>query len=218
MLLFGRCFVRMAPEPAGGAAMQRVRVPVAAAILVGVGVLVACRTDAPVRPAERTTEPRMQSFVGSEWSAPTRLDAPVNSPSANDQGPALSSDGLALYFCSSRMPGSGGNDLWVARRASSDDAWGDPANLGPAVNSDGGDCGPSMSVDGRLLFFTSNRAGSQGNDIYMSTRTDASDDFSWSTPARLGAEINTAASEFSPFITRWYDDEEDDSGGRAAEL
>jgi Tol biopolymer transport system component len=168
------------------------------ASLASLALLLACdtQTDQPLVGLQA------HSFANSEWSVPVRLDAPVNSPTANEQGPALSSHGLALYFCSNRPP-SGGNDLWVSRRASDNDPWGDPVNLGSTVNSSGGDCGPSLFVDGLLLFFTSNRTGGAGgNDIYVTSRTDATDDLSWGAPVRLGPDINTTAAEFSPFITK----------------
>jgi len=46
----------------------------------------------------------------SDWSAPINLGAIVNSAS-NDQGPAISKDGLSLYFSSGRPGGFGGSDI-----------------------------------------------------------------------------------------------------------
>jgi hypothetical protein len=145
-----------------------------------------CRRCVALQPGHRCSgrakqwlRRRALLFGSNSVVGPIRLPAPVNNPTANEQGPALSADGLALYLCSNRPP-SAGNDLGVARRASKDDPWGERVNLGPAVNSFGGDCGPSLSLDGRLLFFTSNRTGGAGgNDIYMSSRTDTTDDLSW---------------------------------------
>ena len=180
----------------------------------------ACANDAsenPLAPDEMLI-PNLSRINGLTWSAPVRLDAPINNPSANEQAPALSGDGLALYFCSNRSP-SAGNDLWVSRRATKGDAWAAPVNLGPAVNSAAGDCGPSLSEDGRLLFFTSGRVAGVGNDIYMSTRIDPNDDLSWGPPVRLGPEINTGLTEFSPFITRFRDDDcDEDCAAPWAEL
>jgi Tol biopolymer transport system component len=151
-------------------------------------------------------------FAHSEWSAPVVLPAPINLPTSNEQGPAISPDGLSLYFCSNRPPQSLGNDLWVSRRASESDPWGEPVNL-TILNSAAGDCGPSLSQDGTMLFFTSARpGGAGGNDIYMATRADPSDDLSWSLPVRLGPEINTPSTEFSPFIARYRDAECDENG------
>jgi Tol biopolymer transport system component len=170
--------------------------------LVSLVLLLACDTQ----PDQPVVGLQAQRFANSEWSVPVRLDAPVNDPTANEQAPALSSDGHALYFCSNRPP-SVGNDLWVSRRTGESDQWGTPVNLGPGVNSAGGDCGPSLSKDGLRLFFTSNRAGGAGNnDIYMTLRSDPTDDLSWGTPVRLGPDVNTPAFEFSPFITKEGDD------------
>ena len=72
-------------------------------------------------------------------------------------------------------------------------------NLGSVVNSTAGDAGPSLSIDGHLLFFTSSRSGGQGlNDIYVSRRTNPKDDFGWRPPVSLGGEVNTAAFEAGP--------------------
>jgi len=170
-------------------------------------LLAACQTETRGLPSEPGPGITAQSFSSERtpWSAPMRLDPTVNSPTANDQGPALSPDGLSLYFCSNRPGGSGGNDLWASRRASEDDPWGEAVNLGPAVNSTGGDCGPAFSQEGLLMFFTSNRGGIP-NDIFMTSRTDPTDDLSWSAPVRLGPEVSTPAFEFSPFVTKWADD------------
>lgn len=184
--------------------------PIASLVaLAPLALLAACQAESARLPSEPGGGITAQAFSSERtpWSAPVRLEAPVNIPTANDQGPALSPDGLALYFCSDRPVGSGGNDLWVSRRTSEDDPWGEPVNLGPVVNSSGGDCGPSLSQDGLLLFLTSNRAGGAGsNDIYVTLRADPTDDLSWSAPVRLGPDVNTAATEFSPFITKRADD------------
>jgi hypothetical protein len=52
------------------------------------------------------------------------------------------------------------------------DAWSEPVNLGPTVNSTFGDLSPDISSDRETLFFFSTRPGSLGfADLYMSTRT-----------------------------------------------
>jgi hypothetical protein len=60
-----------------------------------------------------------------------------------------------LFFTSDRSGGLGDRDIWVARRASPDDDWGAPVNLGPQVNTPGYEIGPSISADGRTLYFQS---------------------------------------------------------------
>lgn len=82
-----------------------------------------------------------------------------------DQMPNVSRDGLEMVFVSDRAGGFGALDVYVTRRASVQDAWSTPVNLGANVNTAGGESRPSLSGDGRRLHF--GRAG----EIYVSTRT-----------------------------------------------
>jgi Tol biopolymer transport system component len=137
-----------------------------------------------------------QSFANSEWSAPVNLGATTNS-TFNEQAPSLSPDGLSLYFGSNRprVGGSTDTDLWVSHRQCDDCPWGTPVNLGPVVNSSVGDNGPSLSLDGHRLFFTSARTGVGLNDIYLSRRANPKDDLGWGPPVLLGPGVNTTAFE-----------------------
>ncbi|HVH68783.1 MAG TPA: hypothetical protein VM716_13020 [Gemmatimonadales bacterium] len=140
------------------------------------------------------------------WSEPVNLGATVNSAST-DNAPALSPDGLSLYFASNRPGGVGNADLWVSHRASPDSPWEIPVNLGPGINSPGIESGPCLSPDGRLLFFQSDRPGGQGsNDVYVSRRDDTDDDFGWGPPVNLGPDVNTATGEFGPWFVLHGDD------------
>src|SRR3989442_15769731 len=86
--------------------------------------------------------------------------------------------------------------MWVARLDCTAFPWQTPVNVGPVVNTVASETGPGLSIDGHLLFFTSNRAGGQGlNDLYLSHRADPKDDFSWGPPVGLGLDVNTAAAE-----------------------
>ena len=121
------------------------------------------------------------------------MGATLNSAD-NEQHMTLSPNGLSLYFTSNRA-GQGGADIWVSHRTALNSAWGAPQNLGATVNTSSGELAPAFSLDGRTMFFHSNRAGAGGNDIYMSTRTDPNNDFGWTAPVSLGAVINTASDE-----------------------
>ncbi len=103
----------------------------------------------------------------TEWGTPLHLGSTVNSSYAERQ-PTISTDGLALFFGSTRPGGSGSRDIWVSRRATTDDPWGEPVNLGPAVNSSAPDCHPDISGDGSTLYFVSTRPGGVGDvDIWQ---------------------------------------------------
>jgi tetratricopeptide (TPR) repeat protein len=90
------------------------------------------------------------------WSTPQNLGPTVNSPFGEDT-PSISADGLTLFFGSNRPGGSGDFDLWTTIRETKEDDWGTPVNLGPLVNGSSGDMDPSISSNGRELYFTSNR-------------------------------------------------------------
>ena len=103
------------------------------------------------------------------WSEPTNLGAVVNSP-AYDAAPCISSDGLMLFFHSSRTGGYGVHDIWVTRRKTPDDPWEEPVNLGPSVNTSLGDGGPALSADGKTLYFMSGATLTSGNfDLYQAS-------------------------------------------------
>jgi WD40 repeat protein len=169
--------------------------------LVTLALLLACGSEPelPFAPAPSLTAQRSSSGW-SDWSEPVNLGPVVNSP-ASDIAAKVSPDGRSLYFASNRPGGVGGagNDIWVARRASRHSPWETPVNLGPIVNSDRDDGGPSVSADGRMLFFNSNRLGGQGAaDLYVSRRDDPNDDFGWGPPVNLGPLVNTAGGERGP--------------------
>ncbi len=143
-------------------------------------------------------EMQAQSFAHSGWSEPVNLGATINT-GANEQGPALSGDGLSLYFGSDRPGGFGSTDLWVSHRACLGCPWEVPVNLGDRINTGASEQGPSLSIDGHLLFFTSNRpGGAGGQDIYVSSRSNPTNDLGWGPPMALGPDVNTAANEAGP--------------------
>jgi peptidoglycan-associated lipoprotein len=97
----------------------------------------------------------------------------VNTASVEGQ-PNVRRDGLEIFFFSNR-PGSLGNDIYAATRASTADAWSAPVNLGPAVNgtTNSAETRPSLSWDGTTLYFGSTRTGggAEGDaDHYVTTR------------------------------------------------
>jgi hypothetical protein len=134
----------------------------------------------------------------SDWDEPENLGPFVNSP-FTDGGPALSKDGLSLYFFSNRPGGMGGTDIYVSQRASEDDPWGPPVNLGDIINTSFAEAVPTFSRDGHWMFFTSSRPdGLGGFDIWASWRQHTHDDFGWQAPVNLGANINTAFADQGP--------------------
>jgi Tol biopolymer transport system component len=102
------------------------------------------------------------------WSEAVNLGLIVNSP-AYECFPSISPDGLTLFFTSgflsypARRGGFGGPDLWVTKRATKDNQWGEPVNLGPLVNTVAEEACPFISLDTSILYFSSDRPGGFGN-------------------------------------------------------
>ena len=144
-----------------------------------------------------TASSRAQKY--SDWSAPINLGPTVNSTSM-DRGPAISKDGLSLYFASNRPDGSfGGEDIYVSQRETRDGQWGPPENLGSIINTTDNEMVPALSRDGHLLFFASNRPGGFGGvDIWVSRREHTHDDFAWQPPENLGAGVNSLSLDEGP--------------------
>lgn len=125
------------------------------------------------------------------FGQPVNLGPNVNS-SSHDGQPALSQDGLMLLFSSHRPGGHGKSDLWMCTRASLNEPFGKPVNLGSAINSSKSDYGPALSADGLTLLFHSyprvRRIGKRAADLWMCTRTSLSEQFGG--PVNLGPTVN----------------------------
>jgi OmpA-OmpF porin, OOP family len=130
-----------------------------------------------------------------EWGAPQSLSPKINSP-GNEGTCTISADGRILIFtsCFGRK-GYGKCDLYISRKTGTE--WSEPENLGPEVNTGAWESQPSLSADGRTLYFVSDRAGFGKTDIWV-TRLSASGE--WQKPTNLGPVINTSGDEISPFI------------------
>lgn len=109
----------------------------------------------------------------------------------------ISQDGDWLLFAGN-FPGKGeGNfDIYIAY--STPDGWSEPFNLGPAVNTEFWESGPSLSPDKRDLYFSSTSPdGFGGSDIYVSH---LQNNGRFGPAYNLGPTINTSGDELAPFI------------------
>ncbi|WP_222940447.1 OmpA family protein [Hymenobacter sp. BT491] len=127
---------------------------------------------------------------------PASISPIINSP-YNEGAGSISGDGKTLVFTSCNRPNSLGScDLYISRRTGN--TWSNPQNLGRNVNSVEWDSQPTLSADGRTLYFTSTRRGGKGQeDIYVTT---LQADGTWSPARNLGAPVNTSGKDMAPFI------------------
>lgn len=129
------------------------------------------------------------------WQQAQRISEPLNSHD-NEGAQCISQDGRIMFFTAcGREDGAGRCDIYMCVRRGG--RWSKPRNLGPAVNSGGWESQPSFSIDGRTLYFVSDRRGGYGGmDIWMTTFENGR----FTTPQNLGPEVNTAEDETCPFI------------------
>jgi hypothetical protein len=141
-----------------------------------------------------------RSSIEANWSEPINLGPNVNSPS-EELACCISPDNTELFISSNRPGGMGGYDLYVARRATTDQPWSAPVNLGPPVNGSADDGGICLSSDNLKLFIHSNRPGGfGGHDLYWTSLRPVDD--VWSEPVNLGSIINTNAMELRPSLAK----------------
>ncbi|MHC4533191.1 MAG: LamG-like jellyroll fold domain-containing protein [Planctomycetota bacterium] len=133
------------------------------------------------------------------FDKPTKLGQMVNSWS-DDYSPCISADGLSLYFASTRFGGYGSYDIWICRRQTIEDEWGEAENLGERINSSDEDTCPAVSADGLELYFASFRSGGLGGaDIWVAKRSTTSEP--WGLPENLDNPVNSTADEVTPSLS-----------------
>jgi len=134
--------------------------------------------------------------VKNQWTNAVGLSSKINTPEYNEGAQSLTQDGQYLFFTGCNRPdGLGRCDIFLTHKNSTD--WDKPFNLGAPINTAGWESQPSISADGKTLYFVSLRKGGYGGyDIWKSTITDKG----WSEPENLGPNINTPYDEQSPFI------------------
>ncbi len=130
------------------------------------------------------------------WAKAINAGEPLNTD-RNEGAQTILVDGRIMYFTAcNRVDGKGRCDIYVTHKNGSE--WTEPINIGAPVNSKFWEAQPSISPDGKTLYFVSNRDGGIGQkDIWMSN---LKKDGTWTKPFNPGEKINTRGQEQSPFI------------------
>lgn len=131
------------------------------------------------------------------WHEAKKLDGAINGPEGEGTA-TITADGQTLIcsYCGDSRENMGNCDLYISTLENG--TWSKLKNLGTTINSKYYEAQPTLSSDGRVLLFVSDRPdGIGGLDIYSSIMDENGN---WSNPKNLGAIINTKENEGSPFL------------------
>lgn len=127
------------------------------------------------------------------WSTPDYIRIPDFRNRSTYTFAHFSTTVEAVVFSCEPFVGHGAEDIFVARLI--DGQWTEPINLGTTINTRMQEWAPSLSADGKILYFSTNgRKGYGSFDVYFSERLD--DTWTnWSTPVNMGANVNSEGRE-----------------------
>lgn len=138
----------------------------------------------------------MSRKQGEEWGKAFLLPGDVNTPN-NEGNVSITADGKYIFYTACNRPdGYGGCDIYLSIM-SADGTFSKPRIVRPPLNSSAWESQPSISPDGTVIYFASNREGGFGGiDIWRAEWKGSN----FTNPVNLGPEINTEGDDQAPFI------------------
>lgn len=140
------------------------------------------------------------------WTAPrkgNKWGEPVKMPFCNDTNkfasPAISADGLTLFFASDLPGGQGENDIWMVKFNKKEKTWGEPVNLGADINTAGNDVFPYIHDDKTLYFSSDGHLGMGGLDIF---KAESTGEDAWGEVTNLNFPLNSPSDDFGIIFER----------------
>jgi peptidoglycan-associated lipoprotein len=128
---------------------------------------------------------------GNAWGEPEKL------PFCNDTNkfaaPAISDDGMTLFFSSDLPGGQGENDIWMAKFDKKEKKWGAPINLGTEINTAGNEVFPYIHDDKTLYFSSDGHLGMGGLDIF---KAESVAEDSWGNVKNMNYPLNSPSDDF----------------------
>jgi len=136
----------------------------------------------------------MSVYENKRWTPAVSLGKPVNSKYYEAHA-CFSPDGKTIYFSSNRKESIGGMDIFRSKQLENG-TWGEPVNLGPGINTILNEDAPTMSPDGKRLYFSSQGHSTMGGfDIFYSELL--ADGSFHSVPVNLGYPLNTSDDDYT---------------------
>ena len=145
--------------------------------------------------------------IYSPFDSGEPMPGPFNMGDDNYGGATISVNNKEMFITICRPVGNYNNcDIYVSNYSVRYDEileetvyrWSEPKNLGDSINTpDGWESQPTLSADGKTLYFATIRDYTDGIDIYYSERKE---DGTWSQAQSIGSPINTKGHDKSPFM------------------
>jgi outer membrane protein OmpA-like peptidoglycan-associated protein len=132
-----------------------------------------------------------------KWSEPKSIEE-INTTGKNYilmGGPSLTFDGNNLFFCALIAGGAGDMDIYYSYR--NGNKWSAPQNVGVPINSDKYEGFPSISADGKKIYFT--RTSEKDGACFKILTSEKTEAGTWKEPVELPSSINAGCSK-SPRI------------------
>ncbi len=130
----------------------------------------------------------------NKWSTPLALNS-INTK-YYESYPTISKDGKMIIFSSDRPDGTGGIDLYYAKRID-DSTWSEPTNLGNKINTDKNEISAFLDEHNNLLFASKGHNALGGYDVF---RANYLGNETWTEPIQMPSPINTEFDETGPAI------------------
>jgi len=106
----------------------------------------------------------LTKYVNRHYTMPESIGSSINTDIGEMVG-CVDPDERFMIYCSKKDGGFGFHDMYISLR-NQDKSWGNPINLGPALNSNFEEVGPVLTPDGKYLFFITEKTGDNGYTPY----------------------------------------------------
>lgn len=122
-----------------------------------------------------------------KWGTPKRINNKTINTSFFEGSATMTEDGNTMYFASDRKGEKSSMDIYMVERVGK--KWGEAKVLPIGVNTTGYETTPSISGDGRFLFYSSDGLNGMGGlDVYVVENLGGG---LWGTPVNLGIMVNS---------------------------